>query len=89
MSTSDHELLASIDAKLGALLSLSLDTYLRDTGIAKPKERSVDAMLAAVGLSAQQIAALLGKTDRAVRMQLEDKAGGKKPAKAKPTKRRA
>jgi hypothetical protein len=77
----DHELLASIDAKLSALLTLTLDSYLRDTGTAKPKERSVDAMLAGVGLTPQQIAALLGKTDRAVRMQLEDKPTAKKTAK--------
>jgi hypothetical protein len=79
----DHELLASIDAKLGALLTLTLDSYLRETGIAKPKERSVDAMLARVGLTPQQIAALLGKTDRAVRMQLENKPTSNQAAKTK------
>lgn len=73
--TTDTELLASIDAKLGALLTLALDAHLRNTGVAKPKERSVDAMLAAVGLTPQQIAALLGKTDRAVRMMLDDQRG--------------
>lgn len=81
MPISDNQLLASIDAKLGALLTLTLDSYLRETGIAKPKERSVDTMLAAVGLTAQQIAALLGKTDRAVQLQLKADGAKKQPAK--------
>jgi hypothetical protein len=60
----------SIDAKLSALLTLVLDGYLRQTGVARPKERSIDKMLADVGLSAATIATLLGKTERAVHMQL-------------------
>jgi hypothetical protein len=65
------DVLESIDSKLSAVLVLVLDGYLRQTGIARPKERSVDKMLADVGLSASEIARLLGKTDRAVRLQLE------------------
>jgi hypothetical protein len=80
MPSTNTELLASIDAKLGAILTLTLDAYLRETGVAKPKERSVDVMLAAVGLTPQQIAALLGKTPRAVNLQLQADA---KPAKPK------
>ena len=80
MPTAEHELLTSIDAKLGALLTLTLDAYLRETGVAKPKERSIDAMLAAVGLSVQQIARLLGKTDRAVQLQLQAAANLKRDA---------
>lgn len=56
-----------------------LDLYPRDTELAKPKPRSVDRMLADVGLPTPEIAALLGKTERAVRMQL---AGGSKEKKA-------
>lgn len=67
----EETVLASIDAKLGALLALTLDEYLRATGVAKPKPRSVDKLLADTGLTPQQIARLLGKTDRAVRMQLQ------------------
>ena len=67
----DDELLRSIDAKLSAILVLTLDGYLRETGVARPKERSVDKMLSDIGLSARQIAALLGKTDRAVNLQLQ------------------
>ncbi|MFL5833458.1 MAG: hypothetical protein ACJ76B_05720 [Solirubrobacterales bacterium] len=63
-------LLDSIDTKLGALLVLVLDAHLRETGIAKPKPRGIDRLLADAGLSPKQIANLLGKTDRAVRMQL-------------------
>lgn len=63
-------LLDSIDTKLGALLALILDAHLRETGIAKPKPRGIDRLLADAGLSPKQIATLLGKTDRAVRMQL-------------------
>jgi hypothetical protein len=80
---SERELLESIDAKLGALLTLVLDGYLRQTGIARPKERSVDKMLSDVGLSAQEIARLLGKTDRAVHLQLERERAKKKPKAAK------
>jgi SOS response regulatory protein OraA/RecX len=76
--TADSELLESIDAKLGALLTLVLDGYLRQTGVARPKDRSVDKMLADMGLSAQTIAKLLGKTDRAVQLQLEKERAKKK-----------
>jgi hypothetical protein len=76
------ELLERIDTKLGALLALVLDAHLRDSGIAKPKERSIDRLLTDAGLSAQTIAAMLGKTDRAVLLALqrerEAKSAGKK-----------
>lgn len=66
----DEEVLRSIDGKLGALLTLVLDGYLRQTGVARPKERSIDKMLSDAGLSAATIATLLGKTPRAVNLQL-------------------
>lgn len=66
-------LLDSIDTKLGALLALVLDAHLRETGIAKSKPRGIDRLLADAGLSPKEIGALLGKTDRAVRMQLATK----------------
>lgn len=66
----EDELLSRIDSKLGALLAISVDQYLRETGIARPKPRSIDRVLADVGLSAREIAALLGKTDRAVNLVL-------------------
>ena len=77
----DQDVLRSNDAKLGAILALTLDEYLRSTGIAKPKPRSVDKLLADAGLTAQQIASLLGKTDRAVQKQLanERKKKARKP----------
>jgi hypothetical protein len=79
---SNDDLLRSIDVKLSAILTLTLDSYLRATGVAKPKERSVDKMLSDVGLSAVHIAALLGKTDRAVHMQLQNEEQKKKRKKA-------
>jgi hypothetical protein len=81
MPTND-DLMRSIDAKLSALLTLVLDGYLRQTGLARPKERSIDKMLSDVGLSAATIATLLGKTERAVHLQLagrpKKKSGSKK-----------
>jgi hypothetical protein len=83
MATND-DLMRSIDAKLSALLTLVLDGYLRQTGVARPKERSIDKMLSDVGLSAATIATLLGKAERAVHMQLAGerakKSRTKKPA---------
>jgi hypothetical protein len=78
----DQELMRSIDAKLSALLTLILDGYLRQTGVARPKERSIDKMLSDVGLSAATIATLLGKTERAVHLQLQ----GERAKKASPKK---
>ena len=70
MTTTDDRLV-QIDSKLTALLALYVDNYLRQTGIAKPKERSIDRILSDAGLSAKTIAGLLGKTERAVHLQLE------------------
>jgi DNA-binding CsgD family transcriptional regulator len=79
----DDALLRSIDAKLGAILALMLDAHLRQTGIARPKERTIDELLTAAGVPTQETARLLGKTDRAVRKQLtgaRTKTKPKKPA---------
>lgn len=70
MSNADDRL-AQIDSKLTALLALLVDGYLRETGLAKPKDRSIDRILADAGLSARTIAGLLGKTERAVHLQLQ------------------
>lgn len=77
MAGAERDLLESIDAKLGAILALILDLHLRETGIAKPRPRAVDRMLADAGLSNEQIAAMLGKTERAVRMKLADEREGR------------
>jgi DNA-binding CsgD family transcriptional regulator len=82
----DDTLLRSIDAKLGAILALMLDAHLRQTGIARPKERTIDELLTAAGVPTQEIARLLGKTDRAVRKQLAGARAMKKPKKAAATK---
>ena len=80
------EVLRKIDTKLAALLAIAVDQYLRETGVAKPKPRSIDRMLTNVGLSPQEIAALLGKTDRAVHLVLaaEREAKAARPRKATP-----
>jgi len=82
-----NEVLERIDAKLGAILALLLDGYLRDTGVARPKPRSVDRMLADAGLSAATIAKMLGKTERAVHLQLQGSA--KRTTAKKPARKRA
>jgi hypothetical protein len=81
VATSEQKTLESIDAKLGGLLVLLLDLYLRDTDLAKPKPRTVDKMLSDVGLPTAEIASLLGKTERAVQMQL---AAGSDSSKKQP-----
>ena len=83
-----EDLLKSIDTKLSALLAITLDQYLRDTGVAKARHPSVDTMLRAAGVSAKDIAALLGKTERAVHMvwQADDEAkAAKKKSRGKKT----
>jgi hypothetical protein len=79
--------LQSIDAKVGAILVLVLDAYLRQTGVAKPKERTVDQMLSDVGLPVTTIAKLLGKSEQAVYLQLgKNEKKPKSNAKAKEKK---
>jgi hypothetical protein len=73
----EEVLLKRIDAKLGALLAILLDQYLRETGAARPKIRSIDRLLTDAGLTAKEIGALLGKTERAVHMVLAGERGGK------------
>ena len=69
-----------------AQLTISVDQYIRETGVARPKPRSIDKMLSDVGLKAADIASLLGKTERAVHMQLaadsktKKKTNGKAPS---------
>jgi hypothetical protein len=74
-----NDALERIDAKLGALLALILDSYLRQTGVAQPKPRSVDRLLADAGLNPATIAKMLGKTERAVYLQLQGSAKKKAP----------
>lgn len=84
MSKSD-DLLESIDSKLSALLALAVDSKLREGGAARPKQRSMDRLLSDVGLSASTIAALLGKTERAVHLQLQKERQAKAPRKRSST----
>jgi len=72
--------LERIDTKVTALLAIVLDAYLRETGVARPRERSVDKLLADAGLSASAIAGLLGKTERAVHLSLQRERERKRPS---------
>lgn len=77
----DEPILQSIDAKLSALLAILTDQHLRETGVAKPRPRSIDRLLTDAGLTPQQIGKLLGKTDRAVTKLLQEEAARKSSAK--------
>jgi hypothetical protein len=61
-----------------AQLTIEVDQYIRETGIARPKLRSIDKMLSDVGLKTADIASLLGKTERAVQMQIATEAKARK-----------
>jgi hypothetical protein len=63
--------------------------FLRQTGVGRPKERSVDTMLFDVGVPASTIAKLLGKTERAVNMRVAADREKKPGRKARPTKKKA
>jgi len=63
-----------------AQLTIKVDQYLRETGIARPKARSIDKMLSDVGIKTADIAHILGKTERAVNMQLATDSKAKKAA---------
>ena len=61
-----------------AQLTIQIDQYIRETGVARPKPRSIDKMLSDVGVKTADIAHLLGKTERAVNMQLASDSKSKK-----------
>lgn len=71
------------EAILLAQLTINVERYIRETGIARPKMRSIDKMLSDVGIKTSDIADILGKTDRAVNMQI---ATDGKPKKSKTNK---
>jgi hypothetical protein len=79
-----EELLRSIDAKLGALLAIEVNRFLKETpGTARAKERPIDVMLAGVGLKSKEIAALLGKTERGVNLVLQKSGKGSRAPRKK------
>lgn len=77
-----EEMLRS-EKMLAALLAISVDNYIRETGIARPKPRSIDRLLNDAGLPASDIASILGKTERAVYLQLASEEKAKKDKKGK------
>lgn len=78
-----------LEAKLTALLAIVIDQHLRDTGLAKPRPRSIDQILADAGLSIKEISALLGKTTQAVGQALKSKAPKGRTKSAKRTLRQS
>lgn len=81
MAVADETILRSIDAKLSALVAIATDQYLRETGVAKPRPRSIDRLLTDAGLTPQQVGKLLGKTDRAVNKLLQEESAKKTASK--------
>lgn len=72
--------MTKVSTRLQALLALEVDRHLRETGLAKPRERSIDKILSDAGLIPKEIASILGKTERAVQLVLQK--GAKKKVKA-------
>ncbi len=63
--------LQRIESKLAALLAIAVHEQLRnDPELAKPRPRAIDVLLSDSGLSSAEIAAVLGKTRRAVDLVL-------------------
>lgn len=62
--------LNKLNRNVSAVLAITVDRHLRDTDLAKPRPRSIDHMLADLGLTGAEIAKLLGKTPQAVSIAL-------------------
>lgn len=86
MADTTLEALERVETILNSILGIQVDQFLRDSGVGKPRPRSIDRMLADFGLSSVQIAALLGKTRQAVSQALakDDKAAKASSAKVTP-----
>jgi hypothetical protein len=77
-----EDILEAIDKKLNALLALLAEGHAREHagGRRQQRHRSLDRILTDAGLSAKEIATILGKTDRAVHLVLQSErtAGAKR-----------
>ena len=62
--------LNKLNRHVSAVLAITVDRHLRDTDLAKLRPRSIDRMLADLGLTGAEIAKLLGKTPQAVSIAL-------------------
>lgn len=78
MSSESAELqvLRSIEAKLGALLAITLDDYVRTHEVQGARSKRIEQLLSDAGLSTSQIATSLGKTQRAVQLALQASQNG-------------
>lgn len=65
------ELLEKINVRLSALLALAVEEKVQSEETDRRRKRSLDRVLRDAGLTTVEIAALLGKTDRAMRKMLE------------------
>ena len=72
-----------LEPKVTALLAISVERFLRETGIAKPRPRSIDKMLSDAGLTAREIASVLGKSEQAVYAVLQAAEKKKRPSRRK------
>jgi hypothetical protein len=87
MDAESLEILRSIDARLSAMLAITVEDLLRRTPeLATPRPRSIDRLLTDAGLDQGEVAALLGKSPQAVSQQL---AKDGKAMKRTPTRGRA
>ena len=77
--------LKKLNRNLSALLSITVDRHLRDTELAKPRPRSIDRMLADIGLNGTEIAMLLGKSRQAVSIALSKGKPSNKKGTTKPS----
>jgi hypothetical protein len=71
MTKDESFLLQSIDTKLRALLALTVDAWITGGDSPRRNRRPLDVILSNAGLSTKEIANLMGKTDRSVRLVLQ------------------
>jgi hypothetical protein len=71
-----EEVLERIDAKLGALLALSVFSYLDQPDDHPPARIPVEVVLSHGGLATRDIALLLGKSQRAVQLAVKKASNG-------------
>ena len=77
MADAQLDALARIERTLNAILGIQVEQFIRETGVATPRPRSIDRMLNDFGYTGAQIATLLGKSPQAVSQALARGKAGK------------